>query len=522
MKSSPTVRVCVPLCAPNLTALEEMARQAARTGDFVELRLDCLSGEQLSRFSTLGQGLLNDLTPSVILTLRDPKQGGQNSWTTADRRAFWNEQLGRTEAWCDLEFDLVREVSSEQTISVDWSHVICSHHDFECVPTNLESIFEILAASPAKVLKIAVAARDVVDCLPIFRLLERAQRENRELIAIAMGDAGIATRILGPSRGSYLTYGANEANATTAPGQLTARDLKSVYRIDAIDEATVITGLVGLPAMHSVSPHMHNAALATERINGVYIPFQVSDASAFFTRMVHPSTRELDWRLRGLSITAPYKSTVLKFLDWIEPQAEEIGAVNTVVVERDKLLGYNTDADGFLKPLVEKLKTLTNSRIAVVGAGGAANAAVWSLVRSGAAVTIYARNQLKARALADRFKVDHRELGGATFAGYDAVVNTTPLGTVGALISETPAMAAQLEGARLVYDLIYNPLETQLLREARKAGCEILGGLGMLVHQALSQFELWTGKVISYSIMNDAALAQLTPINHSYTESQTQ
>jgi 3-dehydroquinate dehydratase/shikimate dehydrogenase len=392
-----------------------------------------------------------------------------------------------------VEGDLVYDLTP------DWSRIIVSHHDFNGVPKDLEEIYERLANSPAAVIKIAVQAYDILDCLPVFQLLDRARSEGREIIAIAMGNAGVATRVLGPSRGSFLTYGTLEDVRATAPGQINARKLRSLYHVDTIDQETMICGLVGLPVIHSVSPRIHNTAFVEERINGVYLPFEVHDAREFCKRMVHPRTRELDWNLRGLSITAPHKQTVMECLDWIEPDAKEIGAVNTVVVENDRLLGYNTDAAGFIDPLLKRFKTLHGARVAIIGAGGAARAAIWALKRRHANVTLFARNPAKAQPLAELFGISCKSLSDASFATYDLVINATPLGS-GAHIDQLPATRDQLTGARCVYDLIYNPRDTRLLREAREAGCETLGGLEMLVAQAALQFELWTGKRFSHGL----------------------
>ena len=251
----------------------------------------------------------------------------------------------------------------------------------------------------------------------------------------------------------------------------------------------MICGLVGLPVMHSVSPHIHNAAFVSEDVNGVYLPFEVNDAQQFLKRMVHPRTRELNWNLRGLSVTAPHKQAVMDCLDWIDPDAKEIGAVNTVVVENDRLLGYNTDAAGFIEPLLKRFGSLSDAKVAIIGAGGAARAAIWALKREEANVTLFARNVTKARPLAELFNISCVSLSDCSFNGYDLVVNATP---------QSPVTREDLTGARCVYDLVYNPLETQLLRTAHEAGCETLGGLEMLIAQAERQFELWTGKKFSH------------------------
>ena len=478
MNHSHPARICVPVCEKYLAEL----RSACELADWIELRLDC--------FDKVPDNL-EEIKRPLILTFRPSEQGGYRELTREERLRFWSSAPRNESVWWDIEGDLVRDLTP------DWSRVILSHHDFSGVPNNLEQIYERLAHTPAAVIKIAVQANDILDCLPVFQLLDRARTEEREIIAIAMGNAGIATRVLGPSRGSFLTYGALDDARTTAPGQVNARKLRSLYHLDTIDDETMICGLVGMPVMHSASSLIHNAAFLDQNLNGVYLPFEVHDAVQFFTRMVHPRTRELNWNLRGLSITAPHKPTVMDCLDWIDSDAKEIGAVNTVVVEGDRLLGYNTDAAGFIDPLLSRFTTLHDGKVAIIGAGGAARAAIWALQRQNANVTLFARNVPKARSLADLFRISCMSLNEASFAGYDLVVNTTPVGS-GAYINQSPVTREQLSGSRCVYDLIYNPRETLLLREALEAGCETLGGLEMLVAQAGLQFELWTGRKFSH------------------------
>lgn len=478
------MRVCVPVCAKSLVELEEAYARARQYADIVELRLDCL--DSVAEFKKL------PLPGPMILTFRPSEQGGYRELTRAQREAFWrsNWSFAANSAFdrdADLLFDIEYDLVS--TSSLDLSRVIVSHHDFSGVPDDLEKIYEQLAATPARILKIAVHANDIADCIRVFKLLDRAREENRDVIAIAMGNAGIATRILGPSRGAYLTYGSLEDESATAPGQVNARQLRSVYRIDEIDQDTMICGLVGLPVMHSVSPHMHNAAFAATGVNGVYLPLEVKDIDAFVKRMVHPATRDIDWNLRGLSVTAPHKSSVMPLLDWVDAEAQDIGAVNTVVIEKGLLHGYNTDVYGFIEPLRERMGSLKGLRVAVIGAGGASRAVVWALKKERAEVTVFARDPAKGEPLA-----------GASFPGYDVVVNATPA---------CPVSAEQLAGARLVYDLVYNPIETQFLKEGRAAGCETLGGLPMLAAQARRQFELWTGKTPPAELMYDSAAAAL-------------
>jgi len=195
----------------------------------------------------------------------------------------------------------------------------------------------------------------------------------------------------------------------------------------------------------------------------------------------------------------------MEHLDWVDPIAKQIGAVNTIVVVDDRLEGYNTDAAGFIKPLRDQLGDLRDVRCAVIGAGGSASAVLWGLKDAGANPTVFARDVSKANQLAERFGASSQSLDGAQVDGFHVVVNATPLGTAGPSVNETPATSAELTGAGLAYDLVYNPTETKFLREARDAGCKTLGGLQMLVAQAAEQFQLWTGEAPPLSVMSEAA-----------------
>src|SRR2546421_5407560 len=258
-----------------------------------------------------------------------------------------------------------------------------------------------------------------------------------------------------------------------------------------------------------VSPISKPARSAAAGAFSVHPPMEVQDAIAFMRRMAHPKTREIDWNLRGLSVTAPHKARVMQCLDWIDRTAKDIGAVNTIVAEDDRLLGYNTDAEGFVSPLRTKLGDLHDVRCAVIGSGGAARAVLWALRNAGAEATLVARNRERANDLARRFKAACPPRRPERFSGFDVVINATPIGTRGLTVNETPATAEQLRGVRLAYDLVYNPSETRFLRAAREAGCDTLGGIEMLLAQAVEQFKLWTGSEPDREVMRGAALKAL-------------
>ena len=522
MDSTPHAQLCVPVCASQASSLSDSIERAARCADIIEVRLDCLDeAEWEAARGALGRLLYSAELLSVpfIFTNRPAEEGGRRRLDARRRFSVW---MDRNEwhdgeiykpVFADIELDFVSSLTDLRSFEVRHNcTVICSHHDFSGVPADLERIYERMAETPARILKIAVRADDITDCIQIFSLLERARREGRSLIAVAMGEAGAWTRILAPSRGAFLTYGSLERSQATAPGQLTAEELRRVYRIDRIDRETQIAGLVGSPVSHSLSPHMHNAAFAACQINGVYLPFEVRALDGFMRRMVHPHTREMDWNLCGLSVTAPHKQAIMAHLDWIDPAAGEIGAVNTVCLRDGELHGYNTDAAAALAPL-EGLIDLRGARAAVIGAGGAARSVLWSRRERGARATLFARYEERARETASRFDTELRSLDGAQFKDFELVVNATPLGTRRSSDAshedETPVRSAQLRGAGVVYDLIYNPSETRLMREAREAGCRTVGGLGMLLAQGAEQFRLWTGREAPLEAMSKAARGAL-------------
>lgn len=504
-------RICVPVCADTVAELAKAAARAAAIGDLIEFRLDCLAGDELADFLRDLPALLKAPARPLILTLRPAAQGGRRELDDAARARFWTQFFKRelpANIYADIELDVARfflEREAETRVSLDWQRVICSHHDFTGAASGASKIYEQLRATPARCLKIAVRARDVTDCLPLFHLLDRAQREGRELIAVAMGEAGLPTRILGPSRGARLTYGALDEAHRVAPGQITASALRDLYRLQRLDRRAIVTGLVGSSIAHSVSPQMHNAAFEALDLSAVYIPFETQELRAFVTRMVHPRTREMDWNLRGLSVTAPHKEMIIEHLDSIDSAAEAIGAVNTVIVDEAGLRGFNTDVTAFIETLRERAGALAGLRCAVIGAGGAARGVLWGLRQEGALVTLFARDAVKAAPLAEKFGAAFSPLAEAGGDGFDVVINTTPLGTRGQLENETPVTARQLRGARLAYDLVYNPSETRFLREALEAGCDTIGGLPMLVAQAAEQFQLWTGMKAPVELMSRAA-----------------
>jgi 3-dehydroquinate dehydratase/shikimate dehydrogenase len=324
-----------------------------------------------------------------------------------------------------------------------------------------------------------------------------------------MGEAGKWTRILGLAHGAFMTYASIETGSETAPGQISAEDLRSIYRVKEISRETDVYGIIAGDTSYSMSPHIHNPAFASTGADAVFIPLQVAALDEFMRRMVLAGSREVELNFKGFSVTNPHKQAIRKFLSWTHPDAAAIGAINTVKIVGEELHGYNTDAGGFIKPLLREFGDLNESRAAVIGTGGAARACIYVLKTHGCDVTVFGRDGAKVETLAREFGARHASLSGSTFGDFDIVVNATPVGTKGPKQHETVATANELLGARVVYDLTYNPVDTVLAAEARSAGATFIGGLEMLINQGAEQFKIWTGLDGPLDVMRSAARKRL-------------
>lgn len=493
--------ICAVITEQTTAGVRAALSQAAGVADIVELRLDYLRDFDFTKPEGLESMLACAHTP-VILTCRSVEEGGVQFVAHEVRLALLIAGAKRFAVYCDIE---AAHYPSAAKLSPDLTRLIVSFHNLGETPADLDVVYDSIVALPAAVHKIVTNARDIADSLSVLRLLDRARSEDRKLIAIAMGEAGVITRVLGPGRGSFLTYGSLVAGRESAAGQPTCDELANLYRVRQLSGDTAVVGLIGSPIGHSASPAMHNRAFAALGMDAVYLPFEVSDVARFFERFVRRATRQIDWNLPGLSVTIPHKTAVIPLLDELDATAKEVGAVNTVLIDKDRLIGYNTDVQGALVPL-EKLCSLKGESCAVLGAGGAARAVVYGLIKHGARVTVFARDLSRARGLAGRFGVEVFPLEGFPTSDASVVINTTPVGMRGHDEGSSPVSRGSLRGRRIAYDLVYNPVETQFLIDARAEGCDTLGGLEMLIAQAGLQFELWTGQKPPIEVMRAAVL----------------
>jgi 3-dehydroquinate dehydratase/shikimate dehydrogenase len=485
--------IAIPIASRRLEEAIERVSQAERLCDVIEFRLDYLSDLSLDDPVADVNRLIEATRSAIILTrhLSRRRQDEPDS-DFHQQVVFWKSlfSLGhRRPIYFDLDLKLAEWFSSAQD-PVPWDQVIVSYHNFDETPAALPEIYRRMAATPAAIFKIATQAQDISDNIRLFALLNQAKRESRPMICLGMGEAGVMSRILSLAWGGLITFASLSADEQTAPGQLAADELQHLYRVRALTMESKITGIIGGSVRHSLSPLLHNGAYRHLGLDWVYLPLLVKDLRQFMTEYVIPPTRRMNWDLRGLSVTIPHKVEILKYLDRVDSMAEQIGAVNTLVVEDGRLVGYNTDVEGAMRPLLQRLD-LRGSRAVVLGAGGAARAVGFGLAREGADLRILARNPAQARELAIRLGGTSGSLQDLAEDEYDVLINATPLG-MGDSPDETPVPVHRLRSGTIVFDLVARRPETKLLRDARAAGCHTISGLEMLVYQAVGQFERWT------------------------------
>ncbi|MEO8574643.1 MAG: shikimate dehydrogenase [Pyrinomonadaceae bacterium] len=496
-------KICVSICGKTVAEVLGRIEQARDLADVIEVRFDYLLPEEIDPLLEI----LATRPEQLIITFRPEHQGGARSLSRDERIAFWNKVAVRlsAETLVDLECDM------DFTVNIESDRIIGSAHRFDDRPTDpsqyFEHYFDELLQFSSGARKLAVAVNDASDAVDVWKLLIES---GQPAIAIGMGEAGKWTRILALAYGAFLTYASLDSTDVVAPGQISAAELRDVFRVKEIDARTHVYAVLAGNTSYSLSPYMQNAAFRQADVDAVFVPMQVGNLDAFIRRMVNGATREIELHFKGFSVTNPHKQSIIRHLDHIDETARKIGAVNTVKIDHGKRIGYNTDAVGFITPLSNIFDDLRGSRATVVGAGGAARACVYALKKAGADVTILARDSAKGSAMAEEFDVRFERLTtGHQHLSTDILVNATPLGTTGEHEQKSIASANELAGLQLVYDLVYNPAETKLIKEARAAGVKTLGGLDMLIAQGARQFEIWTGGVAPVDEMRAAVEQRL-------------
>jgi 3-dehydroquinate dehydratase/shikimate dehydrogenase len=476
-------KVCVAIIGATPAEMLEKASSVVKETPFLEFRLDYLE-KPLLALPKLKHFLSDNTAVTAIATCRRAANGGKFSGNITAEMEILSKAGTSGFHIVDLELESAESLKKGELQKLRETGValIISHHDFAATK-DLEGIFKRIEPFQPDFIKIVPTAKSLTDNVTLMRFIERMD-DHSNIIGLCMGDAGIISRVLGLRAGSAFTFAAATTGEETGPGQIAARTLIDTYRIDQVDAATKVYGVAGNPIRSSLSPIMMNTAFRRETVNAVYLALQANKL-ADLLKLVH------EIPIQGLSVTMPLKQEIMAHLEKTDPLSAKIGACNTVLRQDGKLYGFNTDVAGITGP-IEKRMSLRGAKALVLGAGGAARAAVFGMRDKGAEVFILNRTAETAQKLAKQSGSKTIKKDALSKTTFDVIVNATPVGMAG--VKTTPILEAADLNTKLVFDLVYNPLETPLLRLARQQSIPIITGIEMFVQQGARQFEIFTGK----------------------------
>jgi len=455
--------------------------------ELVELRLDYIvRSVDLKR-------LLRERPCPVIVSCRREQDGGKWARTEEERKMLLRSAIADGVDYVDLEEDIAEEIPR-----FGKTKRIVSHHDFRETPDDLREIHDRCAARDADIVRIATMAHNPRDNLRVLQLIGDSEVPT---VAECMGDIGTPSRILAAKFGAPFTYATFHQERALAPGQLSYKQMKDVYHYDAINPDTDVYGLIADPIGSNLAPMVHNAAFRYLREDKVSVPFRVprEELEEFlgYSRQ---------FGIRGMSVNTPHKEAVVPFLTETDQAVDHIGAANTLVVDGFDKSGRNTEFRAALDSIDATLgrggeiDVLAGKAALVLGAGGLAKAITYSLRSRDVEVIIAARNFEKAQDLASRFNARAVEWSLRHSQTVELVVNCTPVG-MHPLLDTSPFDGQYLRRSMIVFDTVYNPEQTLLVKEAREHECYTITGVDMFVRQASLQFELFADKPAPVDVM---------------------
>jgi 3-dehydroquinate dehydratase/shikimate dehydrogenase len=482
--------------------IAEHKHLVSQGANLVELRLDYINGEvNLKR-------LLADRPSPVVITVRRERDGGKWAGSEEARQMLLRTAIAEGVEYVDLEEDIAASIPRYGK-----TKRIISLHDFRKTPEDLNELHARLCKFDPDIIKLATMANHPHDNL---RMLELIRGASVPTVGLCMGDIGTPSRLLAGKFGAPFTYATFHHERTLAPGQLSYQQMISIYNYEQISPDTAIYGVIGDPIGHSLSPMIHNVAFRQQGIDAVYIPFRVprEHLSQFLDDA--PAMG-----IRGLSVTIPHKEAVIERLTSQDPAVVGIGACNTMVWKADGTIhGYNTDEQAALDSLEAALKenathgtSLDGMSALILGAGGAAKAIAFGLKQRGASVAVASRTADRAEQLADRLKCRAVEWSARHGVGADVVINCTPVG-MHPNVDATPLEKHHIRPSMVVFDSVYNPENTLLIKDARSQGALTITGVDMFVRQAALQFKLFTGHDAPTDLMRETLKRQIGPAKY--------
>jgi|ERR1043166_1421342 3-dehydroquinate dehydratase/shikimate dehydrogenase len=490
-------RICIALGFPEVERLLAHARSEYDAGErFFEFRLDYIpSPEQGIAAMRKFLGRHPDCT--IIATCRRHQNHGWFNGSIEEQVRILETAIEAGAKAVDVEIESAENCNERLESLRSHAYLLLSYHNYGGTPP-LDSVLRRMTRIPADGYKVVTTARKPSDN---YRVLALARAYSKTpTVLLAMGETGFPTRVLSPAFGGLYTYAAPNAAEGTAAGQVCAHQLRHLYRVEKFTREARVYGVVADPVRHSISPAVHNRAFQARRSDAVYLPFlvkpaQLKDFLSLADRLP----------LAGFSVTIPHKQKILRYLDLLDPLARRIGAVNTVWRKAGKWRGTNTDAEGVTVPLQRHVR-LGKASVLVAGNGGAARGAAYALTAAGARLAITGRNIDRVRALAKVCDAEALTREQAEARMFDVLIHATPLGMVPRV---DQCFFEDRIPAELVFDLVYNPIETLLARKAKDQGATVIPGLAMFLEQAARQFEIWTGETAPRAVMEKAALEAL-------------
>ena len=498
--------VCMTLTGSTLEEDAVLAKKYDKYVDLLELRVDYLT-EQEQLYVRKFPSMVNK--PCILTIRRDVDgglfTGGDFSRTTLFGRAlsFANPDKTKNFAYVDFEedFHIPSIMDAAQAFGVK---IIRSYHNMKGPVVNIREHCEKMRKTRYEIPKIAFMPHSLRDVENLFR--EGSQIKDFDHILCAMGAEGFPSRLLSCYTNSYLTYVSPKeviANTETI-GHINPVELQELYNFNSISKETKLFGIIGWPLIHTSSPEIHNSAYKKLNMNSLYFPLRssvVSEALSFADFL----------GMKGLSVTVPYKEAIMYYLQEQSPEVIDIGACNTIVRKNNRWQGYNTDVYGFKTALEEFLgdKKIKRKKVAVIGAGGAAKAVVYALKQLGANVCIFNRTIEHAKLIAEKYGYKYCQLDAScarTFNDYsEIIIQTTSIGmnSDGSISKKNdPIYFYDFKGTEMVFDLVYVPEVTPVMKRASLAGCKVCNGYRMLEYQAYMQFKLFTGQ--DYPLFEDS------------------
>ncbi len=490
-------KVCVAVTGTDAAEMLDKAETLVRENPFLEFRLDYLKAP-LSAIPRIKR--LFEYRPDVIAiaTCRRAANGGRFRGSAAAQIEVLEKAAAAGCQMVDVELESAEALKHRELEKLrTGATLLLSYHDFKAT-RKLDETFERMKVFQADFYKVVSTATSLHDNVTMMKFLQKTS-DHHWMVGLCMGEQGIISRVLGVRAGSIFTFASAGPGEETGPGQVTARELRETYRIDQVDAVTKVYGVAGDPVSQSKSPVMMNTAFRRENVHGVYLALHAKHLDDLLVCI-------RDIPLHGVSVTMPYKREIVEHLDNSDPLTAQSRSCNTVVRGQDgRLFGFNTDVAGMQIPL-EKHISLQGAKILLLGAGGLASAAAFGLKAKGADIYLLNRTPQHAQSLAKKAQgktVKRSDLPKLTF---DVILNATPVGMGNK--TQSPLEENELN-AKIVFDAVYNPLETKLLKMARGKGLTTIPGIEMFVGQGARQFEIWTGKPAPLEDMYNAVLRQL-------------